>query len=98
MTSTPIPPERPINIKLLLIGNSYVGKSCLMLRFLDQQWLLEDNISKISPTIGLDFKVSTKFLRLISLLSSITVGFCTYGLEGDARTDLLMMIYRLLWS
>ncbi|EPQ53291.1 ras-domain-containing protein [Gloeophyllum trabeum ATCC 11539] len=44
----------PINVKLLLIGNSSVGKSSLLLRFSDEQWLQED---ESSPTIGVDFRV-----------------------------------------
>ena len=47
--------EAPINVKLLLIGNSSVGKSSLLLRFSDQQWLPED---EASATIGVDFRVS----------------------------------------
>ena len=54
----PIPqPPRPqelINVKLLLIGNSSVGKSCLLLRFSDKQWVPED---EASATIGVDFRV-----------------------------------------
>ncbi|KAG5716948.1 Ras-related protein Rab-18 [Termitomyces sp. T112] len=44
----------PINCKLLLIGNSSVGKSSLLLRFSDEQWLPED---ESSATIGVDFRV-----------------------------------------
>jgi len=43
-----------INVKLLLIGNSSVGKSSLLLRFSDKQWLPED---EASATIGVDFRV-----------------------------------------
>ncbi|KAI0028813.1 ras-domain-containing protein [Vararia minispora EC-137] len=46
--------DTPINVKLLLIGNSSVGKSSLLLRFSDQQWLPED---ETSATIGVDFRV-----------------------------------------
>ena len=49
----------PVNVKLLLIGNSSVGKSSLLLRFSDEQWLPED---ESSATIGVDFRV-----RLMSL-------------------------------
>lgn len=45
----------PLNIKLLLIGNSSVGKSSLLLRFADQSFLAED---ETSATIGVDFRVS----------------------------------------
>ena len=40
--------------KLLLIGNSGVGKSCLLLRFSDDTYT-NDYIS----TIGVDFKIKT---------------------------------------
>ncbi|KAF8512991.1 putative ras-related protein rab-18 [Gautieria morchelliformis] len=43
-----------LNCKLLLIGNSSVGKSSLLLRFTDEQWLPED---EASATIGVDFRV-----------------------------------------
>ncbi|XP_060195337.1 GTP-binding protein YPTM2-like [Lycium barbarum] len=42
------------DFKLLLIGDSGVGKSCLLLRFADDSYL-ESYIS----TIGVDFKIST---------------------------------------
>jgi Ras-related protein Rab-18 len=45
-----------INVKLLLIGNSSVGKSSLLLRFSDESWLPED---ESSATIGVDFRVRT---------------------------------------
>ena len=55
MAPTPQPrPQELINVKLLLIGNSSVGKSSLLLRFSDKQWLPED---EASATIGVDFKV-----------------------------------------
>ena len=51
----PIPmAAQPVNVKLLLIGNSSVGKSSLLLRFSDEQWLPED---ESSATIGVDFRV-----------------------------------------
>ncbi len=38
-----------------LAGNSSVGKSSLLLRFADEQWLPED---EANATIGVDFRVS----------------------------------------
>lgn len=47
-------PEYDYLFKLLLIGDSGVGKSCLLLRFADDSYL-ESYIS----TIGVDFKIRT---------------------------------------
>jgi len=44
----------PTNLKLLLIGNSSVGKSSLLLRFTDDDFLSEE---ETTATIGVDFKV-----------------------------------------
>jgi Ras-related protein Rab-18 len=52
-------PTQPLNVKLLLIGNSSVGKSSLLLRFSDEHFLPED---ESSATIGVDFKVSVAVL------------------------------------
>jgi hypothetical protein len=54
MPPTATKPTPPINVKLLLIGNSSVGKSSILLRFSDEQWLPED---ESSATIGVDFRV-----------------------------------------
>ena len=40
--------------KVLLIGNSDVGKSSLILRYVDQRWS-----DTFVPTIGVDFKIKT---------------------------------------
>merc|ERR1712205_135504 len=41
-------------VKLLLIGDSGVGKSCLLLRFSDDQFT-----TSFITTIGIDFKIKT---------------------------------------
>ncbi|KAH9009172.1 ras-domain-containing protein [Lactarius pseudohatsudake] len=41
----------PINVKLLMLGHGSVGKSSLLLRFTDQQWLPE---LEATATIGVD--------------------------------------------
>jgi GTPase SAR1 family protein len=51
--------QERINVKLLLIGNSSVGKSSLLLRLSDKQWLRED---EKSATIGTDFRVRVALL------------------------------------
>ena len=52
-------------IKLLLVGNSSVGKSSLLLRFAD------DTFEELSPTIGVDFKL--KYLDLDGKRLKLTV-------------------------
>ena len=78
----PTPQSRPqelINVKLLLIGNSSVGKSSLLLRFSDKQWLPED---EASATIGVDFRVrlhtspSPSYLSFSSLFVYVGYGLC----------------------
>lgn len=59
---------QPINVKLLLIGNSSVGKSSLLLRFSDEQWLPED---ESSATIGVDFRVSVRLVLLFCLAAGL---------------------------
>ncbi|KAK9763660.1 Ras- protein Rab-18 [Basidiobolus ranarum] len=46
--------EVAATLKLLLIGNSSVGKSSILLRFTDDTFLPQD---EVSATIGVDFKV-----------------------------------------
>ncbi|KAL7424768.1 Ras-related protein Rab-18-B [Cryptotrichosporon argae] len=48
------PSAYPTNLKLLLIGNSSVGKSSLLLRFTDDDFHVEE---ETAATIGVDFKV-----------------------------------------
>lgn len=76
--------------RLLLIGDSGVGKSCLLLRFADQSY----TDSYIS-TIGVDFKIRTieidgKIVKLqiwyvfISFLIFIFIWYCyTLQIERD---------------
>ncbi|QRV80930.1 Ras-related protein Rab-18 [Ceratobasidium sp. AG-Ba] len=52
--------EAPLNAKILLIGNSSVGKSSILLRFSDETWLSED---ESSATIGVDFRVTKMEVR-----------------------------------
>ncbi|KAJ7747688.1 ras-domain-containing protein [Mycena maculata] len=70
MAPAPKPPA-PINCKLLLIGNSSVGKSSLLLRFSDEQWLPED---ESSATIGVDFRVHKMDVKGKKVKLSIWVG------------------------
>ncbi|GHJ89239.1 hypothetical protein NliqN6_5641 [Naganishia liquefaciens] len=49
-----VAPHYDFLIKLLLIGDSGVGKSCLLLRFCDDAWT-----PSFITTIGIDFKIRT---------------------------------------
>jgi len=50
-TSTLMQQNEPLCIKLLVLGIASVGKSSLLLRLTDQQWLPE---GERIPTIGVD--------------------------------------------
>ncbi|KAI0288999.1 P-loop containing nucleoside triphosphate hydrolase protein [Russula brevipes] len=69
-------PQDSINVKLLLIGNSAVGKSSLLLRFCDQQWFSEDSPM---PTIGIDFRISRMEVN------GQTVKICIWDTAGQER-------------
>ncbi|MCO5553727.1 hypothetical protein L7F22_007253 [Adiantum nelumboides] len=71
-------PEYDYLFKLLLIGDSGVGKSCLLLRFADDSYL-ESYIS----TIGVDFKIRTVKLdsktiklQIVSVFASLFFFLC----------------------
>ena len=48
-----------LNIKMLVLGVGSVGKSSLLLRFTDQQWLPE---GEMDPTIGVDTYVGLEIV------------------------------------
>ncbi len=50
--------QPPDEVKLLLIGNSSVGKTSLLLRFSDSRWFPEE---EAIATTGIDVKVSIGF-------------------------------------
>ena len=43
----------PISCKILLLGDTSVGKSSLVVRFADRTWLSEET----RPTVGVDYRV-----------------------------------------
>ena len=45
-----------LHVKILMIGNSSVGKSSLLMRWSENQWLPED---ETSATIGVEVQVGT---------------------------------------
>ena len=63
-------PEYDYLFKLLLIGDSGVGKSCLLLRYVDETYQ-ESYIS----TIGVDFKIKT--IELDGKVIKLQVRFST---------------------
>lgn len=66
-------PEYDYLFKLLLIGDSGVGKSCLLLRFADDTYT-ESYIS----TIGVDFKIRTIELEGKTVKLQIVSGHASY--------------------
>jgi GTPase SAR1 family protein len=54
-TLTPTRPPQELHVKILMIGNSSVGKSSLLMRWSENQWLPED---EASATIGVEVLVS----------------------------------------
>ena len=59
--------------KVLLLGNSDVGKSSLLIRYVDQTWT-----EAFVPTIGVDFKVKT--LEIENKKSeNADMGYCRAG-------------------
>jgi len=51
-------PSGSTPLKILIVGNSNTGKSCLTLRFVDEQFT-----SSFVPTIGIDFHVKSVELK-----------------------------------
>lgn len=73
-------PEAPPNLKLLLIGNSSVGKSSLLTRFTDASFTPED---ESSATIGVDFRVCKMEVKGKRVKLSIWVRDCPFTLRFD---------------
>ncbi|KAJ7564970.1 hypothetical protein O6H91_02G042100 [Diphasiastrum complanatum] len=66
--------DHDLRIKLLLIGDSGVGKSCLLLRFSDDSFA-----TSFVTTIGIDFKIRTVELE------GKRVKFQVWDTAGQAR-------------
>ena len=81
MAPTPHPQsQEPINVKLLLIGNVWVGKTRLHDRFFDNQWSSND----VTATTGSIFPVRSQFSRLslfLIILTMITTLWVALGLR-----------------
>jgi GTPase SAR1 family protein len=56
---TVLHPVETHTVKLLILGGASVGKSSLLLRFTDQQWLPEN---EAQPTVGVDNWVSRQMV------------------------------------
>lgn len=72
-------------LKMLLIGNSGVGKSCLLIRFADDSWS-ENYVT----TIGVDFKIKTLDLEgksvKLQIVSTIILLINNYYIVGYCRS------------
>jgi len=55
-----------VNLKILVVGDSGVGKSSLMLRYTDDKFMMD-----ILPTVGLDFRVKVMEHRGFSVKLSV---------------------------
>ena len=69
-------------VKLLLIGDSGVGKSSLLLRFID------DAFEEVSPTIGVDYKQ-----RLVSSKDGKRLRLTIWDTAGQERFRTLTSSY-----
>ena len=58
-----------LNIKMLVLGVGSVGKSSLLLRFTDQQWLPE---GEMEATIGVDTYVGPDIVAWLPVLTPST--------------------------
>jgi small GTP-binding protein len=59
-------PTYDLAYKLLLVGNSGVGKSSLLLQYTDKRFS-----SDVQPTIGVDFKIET--IQVNGVVLQITI-------------------------
>lgn len=82
MSSTVL--EAPPNLKLLLIGNSSVGKSSLLTRFTDASFTPED---ESSATIGVDFRVCKMEVKGKRVKLSIWVRACALPPNFDLQLN-----------
>jgi Ras-related protein Rab-8A len=69
-------------LKLLIVGNSGVGKSCLLLRFADASFT-----SSFITTIGIDFKIKTV------LIDGVRVKFQIWDTAGQERFRTIVTAY-----
>jgi Ras-related protein Rab-18 len=76
-------PDFDYLFKLLLIGDSGVGKSSLLLRF------TADSFEDLSPTIGVDFKV-----KMVNIGGKkLKLAIWDTGTEPSPRTVLLLFFF-----
>jgi len=78
-----VPDGKNLRVKLVLLGHSGVGKSCIVLRFVRGQF---DNNSKV--TIGASFLSQT-----VSLHDNTTVKFEIWDTAGQERYSSLAPLY-----
>jgi len=65
-----------LHVKVLMIGNSSVGKSSLLMRWSEDQWLPED---EADATIGVEVKVGA----LLTPIETFTISDRTFRDENS---------------
>ncbi|XP_010258759.2 PREDICTED: ras-related protein RABD2a-like [Nelumbo nucifera] len=95
-------PEYDYLFKLLLIGDSGVGKSCLLLRFADDSYL-ESYIS----TIGVDFKIRTveqdgktiklQIVSIVKILDALSILGCLYDNGCKQCSTYQIVVFLMAW-
>ncbi|XP_022765437.1 ras-related protein RABF1 isoform X1 [Durio zibethinus] len=83
-----VPDAKNLRVKLVLLGDSGVGKSCIVLRFVRGQF---DPTSKV--TVGASFLSQT-----IALQDSTTVKFEIWDTAGQEREELIVYFVSLRYA
>ena len=67
--------NRPLRLRIVLVGNEQIGKSCLIKRYCEKRF-----VSKYLPTIGIDYGATKIFV------DKREVGIHIFDTSGKAHT------------